>query len=117
MSERDHGPQPLDAMMPTWGLENHDLVDASPEQLTHKQVQRARKGRMLTLGMRQKVTRALNIGIWYRLEKAEREDYFEYLPKHLFSYNKGHDPAFEDPNTALMEAVRGREGRIISREA
>ncbi|BCX47293.1 XRE family transcriptional regulator [Haloferula helveola] len=87
MSEaRDLGTQPVDALMQQWGLSNHDMVDASPEQLTHKQVQRARKGRMLTLAMMQKVTRTLNIAVWYRLKKEEREQYFEYLHKHLHSY-------------------------------
>ncbi len=83
---RDRGPQPVDALMEHWGLSNHDMVDASPEQLTHKQVQRARKGRVLTLAMMQKVTRTLNIAVWYRLTKDERETYFEYLHKHLRSY-------------------------------
>jgi len=115
--DRDHGIQPLDGMMTAWGLGNHDLVDASPEQLTHKQVQRARAGRQLTLKMMQKVTRALNIAIWYRLKNDERESYFEYLHKHPFAYAKNHDPAFQDPNGALMEAVQKRGGKIMSREA
>ena len=113
--EREHGPQPLDALMTAWGLGNHDLVDASTEQLTHKQVQRARSGRTLTLHMMQKVTRALNVAIWYRLKKAEREHYFEYFHKHVFSYAKNHDPAFVDPNAPLMEAVGKRGGKIIDR--
>lgn len=113
---RDRGTQPVDGLMERWGLSNHDMVDASPEQLTHKQVQRARKGRVLTLAMMQKVTRTLNIAVWYRLTKDEREGYFEYLHRHLFNYAKGHDPAFEDPNGGLMVAVRGRGGKVISRE-
>lgn len=116
-TERDQGTQPLDGMMTAWGLGNHDLVDASPEQLTHKQVQRARAGRVLTLHMMQKVTRALNIAVWYRLKKDERETYFEYLHKHVFNYAKNHDPAWPDPNAALMEAVQSRGAKIISREA
>ncbi len=84
--EREHGTQPLDGMMTAWGLGNHDLVDASTEQLTHKQVQRARAGRVLTLHMMQKVARALNIAVWYRLKREEREVYFEYLHKHLHGY-------------------------------
>ena len=81
---RNRGTQPVETLIGRWGLSNHDLVDASPEQLTHKQVQRACKGRMLTLSMMQKVTRSLNIAVWYRLKKDEREDYFEYFHKHLF---------------------------------
>ncbi len=113
---RDRGPQPVDTLMEAWGLGNHDMVDASPEQLTHKQVQRARKGRVLTLAMMQKVTRTLNIAVWYRLKKEERELYYEYLHRDLFNYAKGHDPEFQDPNLPLMEAVKSRGSRIINRE-
>lgn len=114
--EHERGPQPVDGMMEAWGLSNHDLVDASPEQLTHKQVQRARKGRVLTLAMMQKVTRSLNIAVWYRLKKDEREAYFEYLHRHLFNYAKGYDAGFEDPNTELMEKMKSRGGKVFSRE-
>ncbi|MCW1912027.1 hypothetical protein OJ996_00470 [Luteolibacter sp. GHJ8] len=113
--EREHGTQPLDALMTAWGLGNHDLVDVSTEQLTHKQVQRARTGRTLTLKMMQKTTRALNIAVWYRLKKDERETYFEYFHKHVFNYAKNHDPEFADPNGALMEAVQKRGGKILDR--
>ena len=115
--EREHGTQPLDGLMTAWTLSPHDLVDASTEQLTHKQVQRARAGRTLTLHMMQKVTRALNIAVWYRLKKDEREQYFEYLHKHLFNYAKNHDAAWADPNGPLMEAVASREGKIVNRGA
>jgi hypothetical protein len=113
--DREHGPQPLDALMTAWGLGNHDLVDASTEQLTHKQVQRARTGRTLTLHMMQKVTRALNIAIWYRLKKDERETYFEYFHKHVFNYAKNHEAGWQDPNGPLMEAVQKRGGKILDR--
>lgn len=114
--DREHGLQPLDALMTSWGLGNHDLVDASTEQLTHKQVQRARTGRTLTLHMMQKVTRGLNVAIWYRLKKDERETYFEYFHKHVFNYAKNHEPAWQDPNGPLMEAVQKRGGKIVNRE-
>jgi len=114
---REHGQQPVAALMDAWSLSVHDMVDASPEQLTHKQVQRARKGRALTLAMMQKVTRTLNIAIWYRLKLEEREVFFEYLHKHLFNYAKGYSAEFEDPNAELMAVVKERGGRIISREA
>jgi transcriptional regulator with XRE-family HTH domain len=85
MSEsREHGEQPIGALMEAWSLGVHDMVDASPEQLTHKQVQRARKGRTLTLAMMQKMTRSLNIAVWYRLKTEERKVFFEYLHKHLW---------------------------------
>ena len=99
---RDHGPQPLDVLMDRWKLDNHDLVDASTEQLNHKQVQKARKGRQLTLHLMQKVARALNVAIWNRLPKEQKEIYFEDLHRHLFNYAKGYDANWPDPNEPLM---------------
>ncbi len=66
MSELDHGLQPLNGLMEKWGLDNHELVEISTEQLTHKQVQKARKGRQMTLKMMMKVNRAFNITIWHK---------------------------------------------------
>jgi hypothetical protein len=99
---RDHGPQPLDEMMTRWGISNHDLVDASVEQLNHKQVQKGRKGRQLTLHTMQKLTRALNEAVVSRLPKEEQPNFTPYLHKHLFNYAKGHDAAWSDPNEALQ---------------
>ena len=99
---RDHGCQPIDDLMTRWGFTNHQLVDASDEQLNHKQVQNARKGRQLTLHSMQKLTRALNHAIVAKLPKEERENFSPYLHKHLFNYAKGHDAEWADPNTALM---------------
>lgn len=101
-TERNHGEQPLDELMKRWHLSNHDLVEISPEQLTHKQVQKARQGRQLTLKMMQKVCRALNVAIWERLTPMQKEQYFEYMHKHVFSYAKGYDPAWKDPNMDMM---------------
>ncbi|MCW1924076.1 hypothetical protein OKA05_16025 [Luteolibacter arcticus] len=100
--EREFGTQPLVAVMERWHLENHDLVEASPEQLTHKQVQRARSGRKLTLKMMMKMARSLNIAIWNRLKTAEKEKFVEYLHKDIFSYSKGFDPDKDDPNRELL---------------
>lgn len=111
MSERDHGEQPLHHLMEAWGLANHDLVEISTEQLTHKQVQKARKGRELTLKMKMKVARALNVAIWGRLTNEEREGYVEYLHTQLFSYTKGYHQDWADPNAALYQAVSGRKVR------
>lgn len=102
-SELDHGEQPLSAIMQHWGITNHDLVETSTEQLTHKQVQRARQGRQLTLKMMQKVARALNVTIWLKLTDEQKEQYFEYLHKHLFNYAKGYDAAWPDPNNELRD--------------
>jgi hypothetical protein len=99
---RNHGPQPLDGLMNRWGITNHQLVDTSVEQLNHKQVQRARKGRQLTLHLMQKVTRTLNDAVLTKLPKEERANFTPYLHKHLFNYAKNHDPAWTDPNEALM---------------
>ena len=60
MIERDLGPQPLMSLMARLALKPHDLVAASGEQLTHKTVARAMKGRRLTPRSQGKVLRALN---------------------------------------------------------
>ena len=61
--ERDFGPQPLDSLLSELGLENHALVAASTEQLTHKQVQKARKGRYVTGNIQRKVLKAVNAAV------------------------------------------------------
>ena len=103
-NERNHGTQRIDAIMLAWGLDNHDLVTVSIEQLTHKQVQKARQGRQLTLKMMQKVARALNVAIWERLEEEQRELYYEYIHRDLFTYAKGYEPQWVDPNLAILQA-------------
>ncbi len=110
MGERDFGTQPLDGLMEMWGLSNHDLVEASPEQLTHKQVQRARNGRQLTLKMMMKVTRAFNIAIWHRLDDGQKERFDEYGHKALFNYTKGHALLASQANERLAEELRGTAG-------
>ena len=99
---RDHGPQPLDGLMARWKITNHELVEVSDEQLNHKQVQKARKGRQLTLHLMQKMMRALNETIVAKLPKEQKAAFTPYLHKHLFNYAKGHDPAWVDPNEELM---------------
>ena len=42
------------------GIANHDLVAVSTEQLTHKMVAKARRGRWLSSAVRQKILRAWN---------------------------------------------------------
>jgi hypothetical protein len=58
--ERNLGVQPIGQVLEELGLKTHDLVAASTEQLTHKMVARAVKGRRLTKNTRGKVIRALN---------------------------------------------------------
>ena len=53
-------PQPLDKILTDLDLTNAALVKASQEQLTCKQVQKARKGKTITPNIQGKVLRALN---------------------------------------------------------
>ncbi len=103
--QRDLGIQPLDAIMQRWEVMNHDLVEDSPEQLTHKQIQRAKAGRRLTLKMMMKVARSLNIAIWNRLSKENKEIFVEYLHKDIFSYSKDYNADKPDPNEAMIQAL------------
>ena len=89
-------------LLKRWNQTNYDLVAISTEQLTHKQVQKARQGRQLTLKMMQKVCRALNVAIWEKLTPVQKEQYFEYMHKHVFNYAKGYDPLWKDPNLNMM---------------
>ncbi|MBT3379720.1 MAG: hypothetical protein HN742_36465 [Lentisphaerae bacterium] len=58
--ERNLGEQPIVQIMAEHGLRAPDLVSASTEQITHKMVARACKGRRLTANSKGKVCRALN---------------------------------------------------------
>ena len=57
--QRNLGEQPLQALMQEHGLKSADLVKSSTEQITHKMVARACKGRWLTKNMRHKIHAAL----------------------------------------------------------
>lgn len=59
--ERNLGPQPITDIMARHNLKPHDLVAASAQQLTHKMVARACKGRRLTDNAKSKVLNALNL--------------------------------------------------------
>ena len=73
--ERNLGQQPIAAILEAHQLKAHDLVAASAEQITHKMVARACKGRRLTPNVQGKILRALNTaaGSAYR-----REQLFNY---------------------------------------
>jgi hypothetical protein len=73
--DRDLGPQPIAKIMADRGLKPNDLVSNSTEQLTHKMVSRAAKGRRLTLHVQAKILNALN--------RAAKE---HYSLKDLFNY-------------------------------
>ena len=80
MSDMDVGVQPLDAIMEAKGIRNHDLVAAVPPgTITHKQVQKARKGRRLTTNMQEKILAALNACL--TPESYEFRDIFTYRGK------------------------------------
>ena len=60
LSDRNKGLQPIAQLMAEHQLRSHDLVEASTEQLTHKMVARAVKGRQLTINSKGIVKRAFN---------------------------------------------------------
>ncbi|MBV6500039.1 MAG: hypothetical protein CJBNEKGG_02506 [Prosthecobacter sp.] len=80
--ERNLGTQPLDAVMQEAGLGNHDLVAACAGFLTHKAVQRARKGRRLTAHMKRRVAEAVTKAMKARDPAQERE----WKAAELFNY-------------------------------
>ena len=80
--ERNMGVQPLDGIMAEHALGNHDLVAASKEPMTHKAVQRARKGRRLTKHMQQRMADALNALMKIQGKEIERP----WVVKDLFTY-------------------------------
>ncbi len=104
---REYGLQRVDTLMNLWHVDNHDLTEAvgEEEQLTHKQVQRARKGRRLTLKMMQKITRALNAAVNQRVTLKDGEQLYVYVHRDLFSYAKGYDPVWQDPNSRYYPKV------------
>jgi len=78
--ERNMGTQPLDAVLTELELNNHDVVAACAEPMTHKAMARARKGRRLTPKMKVRVTETLN-GIM-RTRGVDRQ----FGVKQLFNY-------------------------------
>jgi len=74
-SEYDLGEQPVAKLLEKHNLKAHDLVAASTEQITHKMVARACKGRKLSRHVQFKIVRALNA--------ATGQD---YSLKDLFNY-------------------------------
>jgi hypothetical protein len=86
-----NNPQPLDKLLGELAITNHELVASSTEQLTHKNVANARKGRPLTINIQMKILNALNA----RTQKEYRlRDLFNY-PGRRKSKTKGedHEPA------------------------
>lgn len=85
-AERDLGPQPLLEILAKHGLTATDLVRASEEQLTHKMVARAVRGRRLTANAMGKVVRALN-----------RHADSAYVPSELFTYSPTRASEADEP--------------------
>lgn len=81
--ERNLGPQPIGALMEKHALKPTDLVRASTQQLTHRMVARAVKGRRLTANTMEKVRAALNA---VSESNYSRADLFTYDPS-----NQGSD--------------------------
>lgn len=73
--ERNLGEQPVAALLSRHELKPHDLVAASTEQITHKMVARACKGRRLTPNVQRKIANALNAATGAN-----------YSPDDLFNY-------------------------------
>ncbi len=74
----DFDVQPLDTVMTKLGISNADLVNVSTEQLSFKMVNKARKGRRVTLNIQQKILRAM-----LQLPSAQAitlQDLFNYQP-------------------------------------
>jgi len=80
--DRNLGTQPLDALMTEHTLDNHHIVAACAEPLTHKAVQRARKGRRITVHMKRRITSALTKAVTLQGKTLERE----WQVKDLFTY-------------------------------
>ena len=70
------GPQPLDEILVRYGLRNHDVVEASGGTLTHKVVQKGRKGRRLTHRAQVRIVGALQACL--PGEAIELADVFTY---------------------------------------
>jgi hypothetical protein len=73
--ERNLGEQPIARIMAEAGLKAHDLVAASPVQMTHKMVSRACKGRRLTSNTREIVRNALQVASGRTFQLAELFNY------------------------------------------
>ncbi len=74
-TEHNLGPQPIEGILTKHNLTHHDVVAASTEQITHKMVARACKGRKLSRRVQLKIVHAVNTA-------TEQE----YKLKDLFTY-------------------------------
>ena len=58
--EHEFGEQPIKKILDEHHLTPHDVVASSTEQITHKMIAKAVKGRQLTPHVKQKILTALN---------------------------------------------------------
>ena len=93
--EREHGPQPLSGFMEERGLKPADLVRVSPDQITHKMVSRAMKGRQLTANTMDKVAKAYNL---LSEDSATHRELFDYLPPSLKERRGQASPLPDEPD-------------------
>jgi hypothetical protein len=77
--ERNLGEQPIARIMAEQGLRPHDLVAASTQQITHKMVARACKGRRLTANVQAKILNALNASTGKRYALGDLFNYGNLL--------------------------------------
>lgn len=81
-NERNMGVQPMDGLMTQHEMNNHELLAGSPDPMTHKAVQRARKGRRLTRHMQRRMVEAFNRALKKRggdeLPPFSLDDLFNY---------------------------------------
>ena len=73
--KRDFGEQPIAKIMAEYGFKSHDLVINSTQQIRHKMVARAAKGRRLNLKIQYRLLNALS-------QAAGKQ----YTLKDLFNY-------------------------------
>jgi len=73
--ERNLGEQPVTQLMIKHDLKAHDLVAASTEQITHKMVTRACKGRRLTRNVQNKIVNAFNRASGQQCTRTELFNY------------------------------------------
>ena len=75
------GVQPLDAVLEARGINNHAVVAAAGgDGLTHKVVQKARKGRQLTARAQKKVLAAVNAaGKLKEFPTLKHDEAFNYI--------------------------------------
>ena len=74
-SNNDLGAQPIAGIMAEYGLKANDLVSILSEQITHKMVSRALKGRRLTSPVQRKI---LNVVSKATGKQYELKDLFNY---------------------------------------